>query len=188
MTFGVCCFETLIKFTVFRFAIFSEIKSGKPHSWNDDGWGHVDDSDVMMCAMVSEITSLMIVYSTVYSDADQRRLQSSASLAFVREFTGDRWIPCTNGQRHGKCFHLMTSSWLVLLYTMQIISLTWRSDVAAIIHIYLAPNDTCKRNIYMQTHLSITTHQILRLNMCSFAKSPQRNRNIKLPIRVKLQG
>ena len=28
-----------------------------------------------------------------------------------REFTGDRWIPCTNGQLRGKCFHLMTSSW-----------------------------------------------------------------------------
>ena len=26
------------------------------------------------------------------------------------EFTGDRWIPRTNGQKRGKCFHLMTSS------------------------------------------------------------------------------
>ena len=37
-----------------------------------------------MGAMASRITSLMIVYSTVYSDADQRKHQSSASLAFVR--------------------------------------------------------------------------------------------------------
>ena len=35
--------------------------------------------------MASQITSLTIVYSTVYSDADQRKHQSSASLAFVRE-------------------------------------------------------------------------------------------------------
>ena len=27
------------------------------------------------------------------------------------EFTGDRWIPRTNDQLRGKCFHLMTSSW-----------------------------------------------------------------------------
>ena len=40
-------------------------------------------SDVIMGAMVSQITSLTIVYSTVYSGADQRRHQSSASLAFV---------------------------------------------------------------------------------------------------------
>ena len=33
--------------------------------------------------MASLITSLTIVYSTVYSDADQRKQQSSASLAFL---------------------------------------------------------------------------------------------------------
>ena len=36
-----------------------------------------------MGATASQITSLTIVYSIVYSDADQRRHQSSASLAFV---------------------------------------------------------------------------------------------------------
>ena len=36
-----------------------------------------------MGAISSLITSLMIVYLTVYSDADQRKHQSSASLAFV---------------------------------------------------------------------------------------------------------
>ena len=40
-------------------------------------------SDVIMGMMVSQITSLTIVYSTVYSGADQRKHQSSASLAFV---------------------------------------------------------------------------------------------------------
>ena len=38
-------------------------------------------SDVIMGAMASKITSLMIVYSTVYSGADQIKYQSSASLA-----------------------------------------------------------------------------------------------------------
>ena len=40
--------------------------------------------DVIMGAIASQITSLTIIYSTVYSDADQRKHQSSASLAFVR--------------------------------------------------------------------------------------------------------
>ena len=40
--------------------------------------------DVIMGAIPSQITSLMMVYSTVYSDADQRKNQISASLAFVR--------------------------------------------------------------------------------------------------------
>ena len=37
-----------------------------------------------MGAIASQITSLTIVYSSVYSTADQRKHQSSASLAFVR--------------------------------------------------------------------------------------------------------
>ena len=41
-------------------------------------------SAVIMSAMASQITSLAIVYSTVYSGAYQRKHQSSASLAFVR--------------------------------------------------------------------------------------------------------
>ena len=41
-------------------------------------------SDVIMSSMASQITSLMIVYSMVYSGADQRKHQSSALLAFVR--------------------------------------------------------------------------------------------------------
>ena len=40
--------------------------------------------DVIMGAIASQITSLTIVYSTVYLDADQRKHQSSASRAFVR--------------------------------------------------------------------------------------------------------
>ena len=40
-------------------------------------------NDVIMGAIASKITSLTIVYSTVYSGTDQRKYQSSASLAFV---------------------------------------------------------------------------------------------------------
>ena len=44
---------------------------------------HYDD--VIMSTIASQITSLTIVYSTVYSSADQSKHQSSASLAFVWE-------------------------------------------------------------------------------------------------------
>ena len=66
-----------------------KIKTTSPLSI--DGWlpdppnaanqGHYDD--VRMGAMASQITSLTVVYSTVYSGADQSKHQSSASLAFV---------------------------------------------------------------------------------------------------------
>ena len=68
-------------------------------------------NDVIMTTIASQISSLTVVYSTVYSDADQRKHQSSASLAFVWGNHRDRWIPRTNGQLRGKCFHLMTSLW-----------------------------------------------------------------------------
>ena len=41
-------------------------------------------NDIIMSTIASQITSLTIVYSTVYSGADQRQHQSSASPAFVR--------------------------------------------------------------------------------------------------------
>ena len=45
---------------------------------------HLHYGDVIMGAIASQITSITIVYSTFYSDADQRKHQSSASLAFER--------------------------------------------------------------------------------------------------------
>ena len=54
--------------------------------------------DVIMGTITSQITSLTIVYSTVYSDADQRKHQSSASLAFVRGIHRGQVNSRTNGQ------------------------------------------------------------------------------------------
>ena len=78
-------------------------------------------NDVIIGTMASQITNLTIIFSTVYSGADHRKYQSSASLAFVRGihrwsvnsphkwsvtrkmFAFDDVIMC--GQR----FHVMTS-------------------------------------------------------------------------------
>ena len=74
-------------------------------------------NDVIMGAVASQITSLTIVYSTVDSDPDQRKHQSSASLTFVWGIhrgpvnTLHKW-PVTR-----KMFHLMTSSWSHVMNT-----------------------------------------------------------------------
>ena len=68
-------------------------------------------NDVIMGTIASQIGPLTIVYSTVYSDANQRKHQSSASLAFVR---GIHWWPMNSPHKWPvtwNCFHLMTSSW-----------------------------------------------------------------------------
>ena len=73
-------------------------------------------NDVIMGAIASQITSLTIVFSTFYLDADQRKHQSSASLAFVWEI--HQWP--VNSPHKGpvtrKMFPFMTSSctWLKL--------------------------------------------------------------------------
>ena len=54
--------------------IFVATRADRAHHYND----------VIMGAIASQITSLTIVYSIVYSDADHRKHQSSALLAFVR--------------------------------------------------------------------------------------------------------
>ena len=41
----------------------------------------------------------------------KENIKASGHWPLCGEFTGDRWIPRTNGQLRGKCFHLMTSSW-----------------------------------------------------------------------------
>ena len=46
-------------------------------------------NDVIIGAMASQFSSLAIVYPRVYSSADQRKYQRSASLAFVRGI--NRW-------------------------------------------------------------------------------------------------
>ena len=82
----------------FRFSFWHNLRQAQGSSYY---------SDVIMSTMASQINSLTIVYATVYSGTDQRKHQRSASLAFV-------WgIPHTDGQERVKCFHLMTSSYIL---------------------------------------------------------------------------
>ena len=57
---------------------------GTSYAWRGWYFPHDHYNDVIMGTIASQTTSLTIVYSIVYSDADQRKHQSCASLAFVR--------------------------------------------------------------------------------------------------------
>ena len=58
-------------------------------NWKERPWGLFHYIDVIMTTMTSQITSLAVVSSTVYSEADQRKQH----WPLCGEFTGDRWIP-----------------------------------------------------------------------------------------------
>ena len=53
-------------------------------------YGIRHNSDVVIDAMASQITGVSIAWLTVYSGADHRKQQSSASLAFVKVI--HRWL------------------------------------------------------------------------------------------------
>ena len=109
-------------------------------AWLDLKIGHQDNSpsighqlnhynDVIMSVMGSQITGVSIVCSSVGSGADQRKRQSSGSLDFVWGI--DRWIPCTKGQWHWKCFHLMTSWWWLDFDRVIISFIVWDDKLLA---------------------------------------------------------
>ena len=72
-------------------------------------------SDAIVSAMASHITGVSIVCSTICSGQGQRKQQSSASQAFVREI--NRW--------RRKCFHLMTSSCLMVRRLCKLLKHLW---------------------------------------------------------------
>ena len=73
-----CSIRLYLKDTTFAYGLGFPSTSGPSQTRPR----HYDD--VIMTTMASQITSLTIVYSAVYSGAYQRKHQSSASLAFVR--------------------------------------------------------------------------------------------------------
>ena len=64
-----------------------------------------------MSTMTSQITSLTLSTQPFIQAQIKWNIKASRHWSLWGEFTGDRWIPRTNGQQRGKCFHLMTSSW-----------------------------------------------------------------------------
>ena len=83
-----------VAFTGFKFIILTWYF---PHILD---WGKgIHYNEVIMDTMASQITSLAIVYSTDYSGIDHlENIKALRHWPLCEAFTGDRWIPCTNGQ------------------------------------------------------------------------------------------
>ena len=150
-----------------------------------------------MTTIASQITSLAFVYSTVYSDADQRKHQSSASLAFVWGIHRDLWIPRTKGQLRGKCFHLMTSSW-------ERASNTTNVFINDVFMIFPVQNISCrnwyivqiKENICYATFLGKNWQKIISIWIYRKHLSQERNHRVTsvaqtmdhIPLELKIDG
>ena len=71
-------------------------------------------NDVTMSAMASEITSVLIVYSTVCSGEDQRKHQSSASLASV---WGIHWSPVNSPHKKASNAEIFPFADVIMAWT-----------------------------------------------------------------------
>ena len=127
--------------------------------------------------MASQITSPPIALSTVYSGADQRKQQSSVSLAFVRGI--HRW-PVNSPHKWPltrKMFNLMTSSWRITHLVKRIACsfrdpLPWRSVTNASMSTLssLQTQHNHNSDVIMRAMTSqITGVSIVYSNVCSGA-------------------
>ena len=107
-------------------------------------------SDVSLSAMASGITAVSIVYSIVCSGANQRKHQSSASLAFV---WGIQWWPANSPQKRPS--------------NAENISIWWRhhdTDVrlcSGPLYLFLTGHRTLLKyasSLYLQKYVSFTVH------------------------------
>ena len=110
-------------------------------------------SDVTIGTMASQITSLAIVCSTVYSSADQRKYQSSASMAFVRGI--HRW-PVNSPHKWPVTRKMFPFDDVIM------------NEVAHVIHMELRESTTCAcyiyiyiKHIYTCAHINVYVYCIL---------------------------
>ena len=126
-------------------------------------WYHYND--VIMDAMASQITSLTIVFSTVYS---KRRSKKTSKLLVTGLCAENSPVtsefPRTKGQLRGNCFHLMTSSWSCV--TPVVYPKTCNQHGARRIKIKTKPpiNNTLHNNKAAHNDSSKHTPQITNLN------------------------
>ena len=85
-----------------------------------------------MGAIASQITSLTIVYTIVYSDTDQRKHQSSAPLAFVR---GIHRGP-VNSPHKGPVTRKMFPFDDVIMFLVEVSPLSYKNNI---FKVYTAP-------------------------------------------------
>ena len=116
-------------------------------------------NDVIMSAMTSQITSLMIVYSIVYSGVCQREHQIPASLSFVRGI--HRWPVNSphkeqiNNAENASIWWRHHESWYYARNDKQLMR-----DKICLFYIYIQRLHTNDKIIVQNTNIAISTYQL----------------------------
>ena len=70
-------------------------------------------NDAIMGVIASQIPASRLFTQPFIQTQIKENIKALLHWPLCGDFTGDRWIPRTNGQLRGKCFRLMTSSWCI---------------------------------------------------------------------------
>ena len=113
-----------------------------------------------MSTIASLITSLAVVYSTVYSDADQRKHQSAASLAFVRGIHRDRWIPRTMASyaENVSIWWRRHEYWIRIHVFPFVCGLTYSASIKTFVRVNICEIVVCKGTSILSWPQCINTH------------------------------
>ena len=112
-------------------------------AWNfqsDVRWGITMHHycDVIMGRMSSQITSLKIVYLTVYSGADQRKHQSSVSLIFGRRI--HRW-PVNSPHKWPVTWKMFPCDDVIMVHAVMMLIFMWAwSPLQRTVHYWTSPH------------------------------------------------
>ena len=118
-------------------------------------------SGIIMGVMASQITSLTIVYSTIYSGADQRKHQSSASMVFV---WGIHWWPVNFPHKWPVTWKMFPSDDIIMICITHV--LTVQSGTSIYPQISTLYTLTCfeenQKYIWISHFLSMRSHMQLK--------------------------
>ena len=96
----VCTTGTNSRPTLLMLCMFCWVSPPYALQWRHNGRDGVSNHQPHDCLL-----------NRLFKRRSKKKFKSPRHWPLCEEFTGDRWIPRTNGQSRGKCFHVMTSSW-----------------------------------------------------------------------------
>ena len=87
------CVVGFVNFSLVNFVWLCYVHNNTRHAWHTYPYSHKHYIDVIMTTMTSQITSLTVGYSIVYSGADKKNIKAPRHWPLCGEFTGTGEFP-----------------------------------------------------------------------------------------------
>ena len=135
--------------------------------------------DVVMGTVASQITSLTIVYSTVYSGADQRKHQSSASLAFV---PGIHRGPVNSPHKWPVTRKMFPFDDVIMLCTRGLTLIKGNNHMCVVIFIMSRERDIVTKPIAECRPYDVFVQHVIKIKLQTWWRSDKNQIQVQVPI------